>query len=49
VVAALELVLAGRVKVGPFIEKHPLGEINAVFDAVHRGEFKRRAVLLPPP
>ncbi len=45
--AALDLVLAGRVQVSPFIEKRPLGDINAVFDAVHRGEFKRRAVLVP--
>ncbi len=44
---ALELVLTGRVRVAPFIEQRPLEEINAVFDAVHRGEFERRAVLVP--
>ncbi|MGO8854981.1 MAG: 6-hydroxycyclohex-1-ene-1-carbonyl-CoA dehydrogenase [Steroidobacteraceae bacterium] len=44
---AVELVLAGRVRVSPFIEKRPLREINAVFEAVHRGEFKRRAILVP--
>lgn len=44
---ALELVLNGRIKVVPFVEKHPLSEINQVFEAVHTGAFKRRAVLVP--
>jgi len=44
---ALELVLNGRVKVTPFVEKHPLDEINQVFEAVHAGALKRRAVLVP--
>jgi 6-hydroxycyclohex-1-ene-1-carbonyl-CoA dehydrogenase len=44
---ALDLVLQGQVKVGPFVEQHPLNEINRVFAAVHHGEFKRRAVLVP--
>jgi 6-hydroxycyclohex-1-ene-1-carbonyl-CoA dehydrogenase len=44
---ALELVLNGRVKVTPFIEKHPLDEINQVFAAVHDGGCKRRPVLIP--
>jgi 6-hydroxycyclohex-1-ene-1-carbonyl-CoA dehydrogenase len=44
---ALDLVLTGRVKVAPFVEKHPLDEINRVFAAVHNGELKRRAVLVP--
>jgi 6-hydroxycyclohex-1-ene-1-carbonyl-CoA dehydrogenase len=45
--AALELVLDGRVKVGQFVEKHPLSEINQVFEAAHAGALKRRAVLVP--
>lgn len=45
--AALELVLDGRVKVSPFVEKHPLDEINRIFEAVHAGALKRRAVLIP--
>jgi 6-hydroxycyclohex-1-ene-1-carbonyl-CoA dehydrogenase len=45
--AALDLVLSGRVKVAPFVERHPLDEINQVFEAVHHGELKRRAVLVP--
>ena len=45
--AALDLVLTGRVKVAPFVEKHPLDYINQIFEAVHQGELKRRAVLVP--
>ncbi len=44
---ALELVLDGRVRVTPFVEKHPLSEINQVFEAAHAGALKRRAVLIP--
>jgi 6-hydroxycyclohex-1-ene-1-carbonyl-CoA dehydrogenase len=44
---ALELVLDGRVQVTPFVEKHPLSEINQVFEAAHAGALKRRAVLVP--
>ena len=44
---ALELVLNGRIKISPFVEKHPLSEINQVFEAVHAGALKRRAVLVP--
>lgn len=45
--AALELVMDGRVKVGQFVEKHPLRDINQVFEAAHAGLLKRRAVLVP--
>jgi 6-hydroxycyclohex-1-ene-1-carbonyl-CoA dehydrogenase len=44
---ALELVLNGSVKVTPFVEKHPLKDINKVFEAAHAGSLKRRAVLVP--
>jgi 6-hydroxycyclohex-1-ene-1-carbonyl-CoA dehydrogenase len=44
---ALELVLDGKVKVGPFVERHPLGDINQVFAAAHDGALKRRAILIP--
>jgi 6-hydroxycyclohex-1-ene-1-carbonyl-CoA dehydrogenase len=46
---ALELVLDGRVKVAPFVEKHPLRDINRVFAAAHAGTLARRAVLVPSP
>jgi 6-hydroxycyclohex-1-ene-1-carbonyl-CoA dehydrogenase len=45
--AALELVMNGRVKVKPFVMQRPLGEINEVFDAVHRRAVTRRVVLVP--
>ena len=44
---ALELVLSGKVKVTSFVEKHPLADINHVFEAVHAGQLKRRPVLVP--
>ena len=45
--AALELVLSGRVQIKPFVETHPLAEINHVFGAVHHKEIKKRAVMVP--
>jgi 6-hydroxycyclohex-1-ene-1-carbonyl-CoA dehydrogenase len=45
--AALDLVLDGKVKLAPFVETHPLDEINHVFHAVHAREITRRAVLIP--
>jgi len=45
--AALDLVLDGKVQVRPFVERHPLDDINHVFHAVHRREIKRRPVLIP--
>jgi 6-hydroxycyclohex-1-ene-1-carbonyl-CoA dehydrogenase len=46
---ALDLVLERRIQVTPFVEKHPLSEINRVFEAAHAGALKRRAVLVPTP
>ena len=45
--AALDLVLDGRIELKSFVERRPLAEINQVFEAVHKGEMKRRAVLVP--
>jgi 6-hydroxycyclohex-1-ene-1-carbonyl-CoA dehydrogenase len=45
--AALDLVLDGRVLLAPFVETHPLADINHVFHAVHAREITRRAVLVP--
>ncbi|TAK51958.1 MAG: 6-hydroxycyclohex-1-ene-1-carbonyl-CoA dehydrogenase [Betaproteobacteria bacterium] len=44
---ALALVLQGKVQVKPFVETHPLAEINRIFEAVHQREIARRAVLVP--
>lgn len=45
--AALGLVLDGKVQVAPFVEAHPLSDINRVFEAVHRHEIRARVVLQP--
>ena len=45
--AALDLVLTGKVALKPFVETHPLDDINRVFAAVHHREIKKRAVLVP--
>ncbi|MBK6532440.1 MAG: 6-hydroxycyclohex-1-ene-1-carbonyl-CoA dehydrogenase [Deltaproteobacteria bacterium] len=45
--AALSLVLDGRVRLGPFIERRPMSSINHTFEALHRGELKKRPVLIP--
>ena len=45
--AALDLVLDGKVQIEPFVEIHPLHDINAVFVAVHNRDIKRRAILIP--
>ena len=44
---ALELVLSGRVSMLPFVERHPLSEINEIFASAHAGELTRRAILVP--
>ena len=45
--AILELVLAGKVRIEPFVEKRPLSTINETFAAVHARELSRRAILIP--
>ncbi len=45
--AALDLVLDGKVQIKPFIEAHPLDDINRIVAAVHQHEIKKRAVLVP--
>ena len=45
--AALDLVLEGKVALKPFVETHPLDEINRVFADVHHKSIKKRAILVP--
>jgi len=45
--AALDLVLDGKVKLAPFVERHPLAEINRVFADAHAHKLARRAILVP--
>lgn len=43
----LEWIGAGEIQVGPYAEKRSLSDINAVFDAAHKGELQKRVVLVP--
>jgi 6-hydroxycyclohex-1-ene-1-carbonyl-CoA dehydrogenase len=43
----LQWIADGRIQVKPFVEGHPLGDINEVFDAAHGGKLSRRAVMKP--
>ncbi|MDE2362396.1 MAG: 6-hydroxycyclohex-1-ene-1-carbonyl-CoA dehydrogenase [Hyphomicrobiales bacterium] len=45
--AALDLVLDGKVNLLDFVERHPLDQINAVFDQAHAHKIARRAILVP--
>jgi len=45
--AALNLVLDGKIALAPFVERHPLSEINEVFAAAHARKLTRRAILVP--
>jgi 6-hydroxycyclohex-1-ene-1-carbonyl-CoA dehydrogenase len=44
---ALALVLTGRVKLGPYVETHPLERGAEVFQAVAEHRLSRRAILTP--
>lgn len=43
----LELVLDGKVDMKPFVEKHPLDQINEIFTAAHEHKLAARAILVP--
>jgi len=47
--AAIDMVLDGDIQVLPFVEQHPLEDINSVFEAVHQHQLTRRAILTPGP
>jgi 6-hydroxycyclohex-1-ene-1-carbonyl-CoA dehydrogenase len=44
---ALALVLEGKIKIEPFIERHRLDEVPEIIQGVARHAFRRRVVLLP--
>ena len=44
---ALELVLSGKVSLGPFVKKFPLDQINEVFEMVHSRKIKERPIMVP--
>ena len=39
--------VSGHVALAPFVERHPLSEINDVFEAVRAGKSNPRAILVP--
>jgi 6-hydroxycyclohex-1-ene-1-carbonyl-CoA dehydrogenase len=43
----LAMVLDGRVKIAPFIERRPLSSVNDTLAALHAGALERRVVLVP--
>lgn len=43
----LQWIADGRLAVKPYVEQHPLADINAVFESAHHGQLTRRAVLVP--
>lgn len=47
--AALDMVLDGKVLLKPFIETHPMDDINRIFAAAHDHTLDRRAILVPGP
>ncbi|MBL6932529.1 MAG: 6-hydroxycyclohex-1-ene-1-carbonyl-CoA dehydrogenase [Rhodospirillales bacterium] len=44
---AIDLVLDGKIKVLPFVERHALEDINTIFEAAHNHELTGRAILVP--
>ena len=44
---ALDLVLDKKVELGAFVERHPLADINRVFEDAHAHKLTRRAILVP--
>ena len=45
--AIVDLVLAGKVVLDPFIEYRPMNTINDVFEDLHAGKLSRRVILTP--
>lgn len=43
----LQMVLDGKIQLRPFIELRPMSKIKDVFEEVHLGKLKKRAILMP--
>jgi 6-hydroxycyclohex-1-ene-1-carbonyl-CoA dehydrogenase len=43
----LEWIAEGRIQVSPFVEQHPLSDINRILAAAHDGTLAKRAVMVP--
>lgn len=44
---ALQLVLDGKVRLGPFVERRPLSTVNETLDQIHAHAIRERVVLIP--
>jgi len=45
--AVLEMCVAGKIVLEPFVETRPMSQIAQVFEAAHHGKLNRRVVLTP--
>jgi 6-hydroxycyclohex-1-ene-1-carbonyl-CoA dehydrogenase len=45
--AVVDLALAGRIAIEPFVERRPMSAINEVFEHLHHGPSRGRIVLIP--
>lgn len=45
--SALDLILAGRVRIAPFVERHGMSSLNDVFAALHEHRLRNRPVMVP--
>jgi len=45
--AILDLVLAGRIAVAPFVERRPMSSVNETFEDLHAHRISKRAILIP--
>jgi len=45
--AAMDLVLSGKVRLGPFVKTFPLDQINDVFEMVHGRRIRERPIMVP--
>ncbi len=45
--AVVDMALAGRIALEPFIERRPMSDINEVFEQLHHGPAQGRIVLIP--
>ena len=44
---ALQMVLDGKVQLGPFVERRPLSSVNETLDQIHAHAVRERVVLVP--
>jgi 6-hydroxycyclohex-1-ene-1-carbonyl-CoA dehydrogenase len=45
--AVLDLVLSGKVKVKPFVDRRPMSNVNETITALHDGKLSLRPILIP--